>query len=155
MSWSELTFGKHKGKSLPQVIFTDPDWFFWAVEEGIFKGKGRLEAEAADLKKKSRFIKIPSKKDERLVADYFVHPPTGKFVRMDIVAADTPRHEGASPTIRKEVIDLSIPRQIAPYDKLGCGNLISNAKHALFGSSKRMTRQRCEAFFDDLSNFAQ
>jgi len=30
MAWSTLPFGKHKGKTLPQIVFADPDWFFWA-----------------------------------------------------------------------------------------------------------------------------
>jgi hypothetical protein len=154
MPWSTLKFGKHKGKSLPQVIFTDPDWFFWALEDGVFKGKGQLEREAADLSRKARSIRIPGKQGDQLVAEYFVHPPTGKFARVQIVTAETPKHEGSSPAIRKDVIDLSMPRQIAPYDKLGCKILISGVKHALFGnSSARMTRERCELFFDTPSNF--
>jgi hypothetical protein len=29
--WSVLDFGKHKGRTLPWVMFHDPDWFFWAT----------------------------------------------------------------------------------------------------------------------------
>jgi hypothetical protein len=153
MPWSELKFGKHTGRSLPQVIFRDPDWFFWACETSVFEGKGQLEREAAELNKKARSIRIPSKKGEQLVANYFVHPPTGKFGRMQIVASDTAAQD-SSPAIRKDVIDLSMPRQIAPYDKLGCRILISGAKRALFGSrSTRMTRERCEDFFNTPANF--
>lgn len=152
MPWSELRFGKHIGKSLPQVIFSDPDWFFWAVEDGVFKGP--TEREAADLSRKARSIRIPGKKGDQLVAEYFMHPPTGRFARMQIVTADTPKRQGSSPAIRKDVIDLSMPRQIAPYDKLGCKILISSVKHALFGNrSARMTRERCENFFETPSNF--
>jgi hypothetical protein len=35
--WIDLWFEKHKGKTLPQVMFTDPGWFFWARDEEIFK----------------------------------------------------------------------------------------------------------------------
>lgn len=35
MSWTALEFGRHTGRSLPQVMFADPDWFFWAVEAGV------------------------------------------------------------------------------------------------------------------------
>jgi len=44
MAWSILPFGKHKGKTLPQIVFTDPDWFFWAMEENVFKGPLKREA---------------------------------------------------------------------------------------------------------------
>ena len=39
MNWSTSYSGKSKGKSLPQVIFSDQDWFYWAVEAEIFEGK--------------------------------------------------------------------------------------------------------------------
>ncbi len=50
VAWSELTFGKHKGKTLPQVLFADPEYFFWAYEERVFKGG--LAAEAEELAKR-------------------------------------------------------------------------------------------------------
>ncbi len=154
MPWSILNFGKHKGKSLPQVLFTDPDWFFWAIEKGIFDGKGRLEREAEELNVRARAIRIPEGKGERLLAEYSIHPPTGKFGGMEIVPSTRPKHVGSTPTFRKEIIDLGIPREIAPYDKLGCKQLNSDVKYYLFGRHKaRMTKQRCEDFFDDDRNF--
>jgi len=36
MRWSTLKSGKYEGKTLPQVLFKDPDYFFWAIEEGVF-----------------------------------------------------------------------------------------------------------------------
>jgi hypothetical protein len=152
MAWSTLPFGKHKGKTLPQIVFTDPDWFFWAIEENVFKGQVRREAEIIDAR--ARAIRIPKNTAGDLEAEYLVHPPTGKFANMRIVPASQPLHQGSSPAFRKDVIDLSVPRNIAPYDKLGCWTLVSSAKYVLFGStSTRMTRQRCEVFFDNPANF--
>jgi hypothetical protein len=31
--WTIVDFSKHKGKSLPQIILHDPDWFFWAMKK--------------------------------------------------------------------------------------------------------------------------
>ncbi len=62
----QLEFGEHKGKSLPQVIFSDPDWFFWAYETRIFKGA--QEDEAREIYRKATSIKIPQKGPESLVA---------------------------------------------------------------------------------------
>jgi hypothetical protein len=60
-----------------------------------------------------------------------------------------------SSTFRLAVIDLGIPRRIKSYDKLGCKNMISSFKFALFGNgSARMSKRRCESFFDDAQNFA-
>jgi hypothetical protein len=57
--WSKLTFGKHDGKTLPQVILTDPDWFFWAIEKRVFDNWPALRVEANDILQKARRIKIP------------------------------------------------------------------------------------------------
>lgn len=153
MAWSVLAFGRHKGKTLPQVVFSDPDWFFWAIEEDIFKGKQRSEAERID--ERARAIRIPDNDKGKLKAEYILHSPTGKFGNMEIVPARRPLHEGSSSAFRMDVIDLSVPRSIARYDKLGCRTLLSSVKHVLFGSaSARMTQERCEAFFEDRDNFA-
>jgi hypothetical protein len=73
---------------------------------------------------------------------------------MEIVPASRPLHHGSSPAFRMDVIDLSVPRRIASYDKLGCKSLVTSAKYVLFGStSARMTKERYEAFFDDLTHF--
>jgi len=48
MTWPNLSFGKHIGKSLPQIVLSDPDWFFWAVEENIFR-EVRMQREAKDV----------------------------------------------------------------------------------------------------------
>jgi hypothetical protein len=152
MPWSIVNFGKYAGKTLPQIVFTDPDWFFWAVDEGVFKGS--LSREAKEIDARARAIRIPSNNAGNLLAEYAVHAPTGKFANVEIVPASRPPHQGSTPTFRKDVIDLSVPREIAPYDKLGCRNLISSVKLVLFGSkSARMTQERCGAFFDDLTKF--
>jgi hypothetical protein len=152
MPWSKLTFGKHLGKTLPQIIFTDPDWFFWAMDVDLFRGA--LKKEATILDAKARSIRIPNNEQGTLRAQYFIHIPTWKFGSMEIVPATQPEHRGASPTFRNSVIDLSVAHSIASYDKLGSSNLILSVKHELFGTTKiRMTKKRCEDFFDDDANF--
>jgi hypothetical protein len=39
--------GRHAGKTLPRILFTDPDWFFNAFEEDHFQQD--LDAEAKIL----------------------------------------------------------------------------------------------------------
>ena len=39
MKWTTLNFGKHAGLSLPQIILCDADWFFWALNKGVFWGR--------------------------------------------------------------------------------------------------------------------
>jgi hypothetical protein len=151
MTWAKLQFGKHKGKTLPQVLFTDPDWFFWAYdEEGV---RERLGAEGAELYRRATRILIPQEGPEELVAEYVIHPD-GTFADLNIIPKSRPAHEGGSPTVRYTYIDLSFPRRLRGYDKLGCKMLVAALKGVYFGDTKaRMTQQRCEKFFEDKKNF--
>lgn len=152
MSWTELSFGKHKGKTLPQVLFSDPDWFFWAVDEKtVFRAP--FVEEAQELHRKATHIKIRQEAPEELLAEYVIHP-SGAFTDLNFVPSSRPRHEGGSRTLRKNCIDLSLPRQFKGYDKLGCKMLVGALKHHYFGDSGyKMTRKRCEEFFDEDDNF--
>src|SRR5215469_1570395 len=53
--WIPLPFGKYTGLTLPQVLFTDPDYFFWV--KGVLKGA--LEIEAEQVARKACRIRIP------------------------------------------------------------------------------------------------
>src|SRR5580658_8082935 len=67
--WTQLPFGKHSGKILPQVLLTDPDWLYWAaVEKAIFWGP--LQQEAADLAAKAARIKIPRRDPKSWAVEY-------------------------------------------------------------------------------------
>ena len=155
MAWTKVRFRRHSGKTLPQILWSDPDWFFWAIEDDAFENKGVLQLEAQDLDYKARNIKIPNNDDGALVVEYFIHQPTGKFSHFEIVPADRPSHEGISRTFRTPLIDMSVPRRIAEYDKLGGKELISSLKFYIFGShSVRLTKKKCGDFFNDPSYFA-
>ncbi len=73
MAWTPLNFGKYKGKSLPQVLFADPDWFFWAVENAVFENRPGLKTEADDLNRKARNIRIPGSDGVRRLVEYVIH----------------------------------------------------------------------------------
>lgn len=162
MPWTKLTFGRYKGKTLPQILFRDPDWFFWAVEQDLFQKDVALKREATILHVRARSIRIPGKDGQEFVADYFMHPPTRKFDDMMIVPATRPQDHRKHLIWRKKVIDLAMAHLMGSYDKAGSAILLACAKRALVdklgGLTKterlpRMTKKRCEAFFDDPSNF--
>jgi hypothetical protein len=149
--WTVVDFGKYEGKTLPQIVLIDPDWFFWAVEEHIFNKSDELKAEANEIRRKATNIKIPS--GSRV--EYAIHPSAGELASVSVVPASTPQHHGSSPTLVAEVLDLSMARKIAPYDKLGGGIIVAAVKfHVLDGRKTRLTRERCERFFNDDTNFA-
>ena len=149
MAWTTVGIGKYKDKSLPQILFTDPDWFFSAYEEQIFQGFVKEEADA--IYRRATSIKVPQPGGERLVADYYMQHPTGKFDHLEIVPASQPKHKR---TVRKEVIDLKTAHDLAYRDKHGGRLLIADIKYHLFGDTKvKMTKAKCEEFFDHKENF--
>lgn len=155
-NWTVVNFGKYegKGKTLPQLVLTDPDWFFYLVAKGAFRGP--LEAEAAELSRRARSIRIPpDDKGAKRDAEYLIHAPTGKFGAIHLIPKTQSTHQGGSPVFcRLDHIDLSVPSRIKNYDKLGCKLLVDSLKEPLFGSSKaRITKKLAEEFFDNDSNF--
>lgn len=150
MAWSEIGFGKrHPRLTLPQIVFRDPDWFFWAIEDSVFRDKP-TRRQAEDIDYRARNIRIPDRFPNHIV-QYVVNQPTDKFQDMHIIPEDAHRYQGA---IYKDVIDLSTMREFSNYDKSGGTQLIKGAKYFLFGdASARMTKSRCESFFDEPDNF--
>jgi hypothetical protein len=158
MPWTPLNFGKHEGKTLPQVALTDPDWLFWACDEGVFSKFPALQHEADEVYRRAISICIPQTGNEELVAEYAVclglGGPLGKFTGIEVVPVSRPAHQGYTRTLRLPVFNLAVPRRIHPYDKSGGRQLVKTLKFYLFGDSNcRLTKQLCEEFFEDDSNF--
>lgn len=147
MSWTALPFSKeHKGRTLPQIVLMDPDWFFWAVEKGPFKDRyGVLGDEVDEILDKARRIKIPKAKPQKWRVEYAIQPVRGGLSGVEVVPASRPPHEGSTRTFRLGHFDLSVPYGISSYDKFGGRIMIRAIKFHVFGdSSYVLTRKRCE-----------
>jgi hypothetical protein len=110
-AWRTLRFGKHAGKSLPQVVLSDPDWFFWAIEEDIFRGP--LADEARDLAHKACHIKIPKPDPHNWRVGYLIEAD-GLIRGFEIVP-----NSRTNACSHGTFLDLSYPRRFKAYDKLG------------------------------------
>jgi hypothetical protein len=151
--WSVLKFGKFAGKTLPQIVLGDPDWFFWAMEEGLFWRL--MVSESEEINRKARGIALghgagPTAAGVPLVLDVVLDAGGGRVAAAFIVPEDTPQSG-----IRLDRIDLSIARWVCPRDKGGNQILLKVVKKHLFGPRARMTRARCDAFFSNGANFVQ
>jgi len=148
MKWTTIGFGKHKGKTLPEVIFDDPDWFFWAYEKDIFKGV--LAMEIREIYCRARVVRIPEQDGQRMLVEYRFDPNSGKFATMFLI----PDAIVFDRQVVSRVIDFYVPRSRSSYDKIGCKNLVFAFKHIFFGNqSHRLSKRACEDFFSDNSNF--
>jgi hypothetical protein len=152
MLWATLTFGRYEGKSLPQVILHDPDYFFWGIEKGIFDKDGFREA-AIILEGRACNVKIPKSKPEDWCILYHTDR-NGHFAGFDIVeVAEAPQLDSIE-MWQEDRLDLSVARRLKSYDKLGGKLLLRGFKYHFFGSENiRLTKQRCEEFFSDERNF--
>jgi len=150
--WSEIDFGKWtgKGKTLPQILVADPDWFFWAVENKAFKGSAARQAEI--LARRARAIKIPASYIKTHCVQHWL-TPTGKYARFDLIDKSQGDHHGSSTEVRRDTLNLEFPRRISSYDKTGCKLMMASFKKYWF-EGKTFTKDRVEKFFDDQNNFS-
>jgi hypothetical protein len=151
MSWTKVTFGRHEGKTLPEIALNDPDYFFGEIEKDTFNN-GQLANEARKINYRARNIKIPQKNGlGKRVAVYTIDYSTRRFGRMHIVPASDNKYRGS---LRKDTIDLSVPRGISKYDKQGYERMIKEIKKTIFENENiELTKNISEDFFDDDSNF--
>ena len=150
MRWVTLDFGKHSGKTLPQIILSDADWFFWALNKGVFTG--RLASEAAKVEQRARAIKIPKRHPKRWQVEYS-YDDTGGFRGFQFVKVDMPWPYGFRSIRRLPYLDLSYVRRGKEYDKRGCRNLLRDFRHHFVGDNTRLTKRRCQQFFSNKRNF--
>lgn len=151
--WSEVSIGKwrNKSKTLPQILVADPDWFFWAIEENIFQTNHYLKKEAQTLNLRARSIIVPEKYAPKDTISYKLMPD-GKFAGIELIPSTQPRHIGSSTEIRTKNLDLSKPRSIKKYDKLGSKLIMKSFKYYWF-ENKSFSRNKVESFFSNYENF--
>ena len=158
-SWTELSFGQYQGKTLPQILFSDPDYFFHLYEksEGFWRSpQPTLAEEAKTVCDRATHIRIPGNENRRLVAEYIYDPRTRKFDHLDIIEAGDVNFDGYGATFRLPYLSLSVAHHLCPYDKLGSKRLVRQVKSIIFiKANLKMTRRRCEEFFEDETNFFQ
>ena len=153
MDWTILNFGKHKGKTLPQVMFIDPDWFFWAYKNSVFKNMGNIETEAKNILAKAMAIRIPEINGKKYFVRYKLHKPRNKFANLELILADYYNYLTNKPNLVFDRINMQFPLTLKQYDKSGFKRLLYDMKKILFGSIVRMTKNKCEEFFSNDANF--
>jgi hypothetical protein len=151
MSWTMLPFGRYRGKTLPEIIMRDLDWFFWVLP----KLYGRLGTEARDLARKARAIKIPRRHGKKLEVEYRYELDNEtefgrRFCGFAFVKAESWHSRWAT---RLPYLDLALPLGRKRYDKRAGRILIRDFRLHYFGKHKRLTKHRCEEFFSNDANF--
>jgi hypothetical protein len=151
MSWSVVPFGKYRGKTLPEIIVRDLDWFFWVLP----KLYGRLETEARDLARKVSAIKIPKGHGKKLEVEYRYEFDSGSVLGRRFCGFSFVKGEAWQSrwTTRLPYLDLWLPLRGKKYDKRAGHIVIRDFRLNYFGKHKRLTKERCEKFFSNERNF--
>jgi hypothetical protein len=151
MSWSVVPFGRYSGKTLPEIIVRDLDWFFWVLP----KLYGKLETEARDLARKVSAIKIPKELGKKLEVEYRYEFDSGSVLGRRFCGFSFVKGEAWQSrwTTRLPYLDLSFPLRGKTYNKRAGRILIRDFRSHYFGKHKRLTKRRCEAFFSNDKNF--
>jgi hypothetical protein len=154
LRWNNMGFGKYPGKTLPQLLLNDPDYFFWAIENHVFINKPHLKEQAEILDRRARSVKIPVNENNKLQVEHIISPVNYSYARFDIEPSSKPVHRGGSPAYRSKYVDFSAPKQFRGYDKAGYKLFISSFKqHILKNRNARLTKKVCEEFFSNPGNF--
>jgi hypothetical protein len=149
MIWSKLNFGKNVGRTLPQVVLSDPNWFFWAHRKGIFYG--RLAIEAKIVAARATHIRIPKPHRKRWQVEYH-WDREGRFLGFDFVKTKSSFYHPLFN--RLPHLDLAYIRRGSVHDIRDCRQLIRDFRYLYF-EGLNLTKGRCEEFFEADENFAK
>jgi hypothetical protein len=144
MTWTPLPFGKNKGKTLPQVICSDPSWFLWAIRDNILKY--RHAHEGAILYRRIQAIMIPKQRPQKWAVEHRFDRD-GRYEGFYIVRKN--EHPHSKYNSRSPCLDLTL---VDARRKREWRRLTRDLRRYYFGG-KKMTKIRCGQFFRDESHF--
>jgi hypothetical protein len=145
MSWSVVPFGRYRGKTLPEIIMLDLDWFF-GYFQSFTAGSGQRPVTWRERPAPSKF-----QKGNRLKLEVeYRFDVDNRFCGFAFVKAESWHSRW---TMRLSHLDLAWPLRGKKYNKQASRILIRDFRLSYFGKHKRLTKQRCEEFFSNDKNF--
>ncbi len=146
LRWTIVPFRKYEGKTLPEIIVRDLDWFFWVLP----KLYGKLADDAQELARKARGIKIPKSDKGKLMSNISLKWDQGSAVFRSLKQIG---QKYSRWTTRLPYLDLSWPLRRKKYDKRAGCIMMRDFRINYFGKHKRLTKARCEELFSNDRNF--
>ena len=115
--WERLTFGMYVGKTLPEIVFEDPDWFFWGLEENIFPIGQPLRNQALEILYKTKFVKIPPLYGESRLAAYHFHEGNMFFSHIEFPTKRSIDPADDESSVIMDVLDFGLIRSRQKFAK--------------------------------------
>jgi hypothetical protein len=167
MEWKKVNFGtkeKVKGKTLPQIIFIDPDWFYTQYEYPDSYLRKVFGVQAEMIYQKSRNIK--PKNNHYIKYFLFCDGTSDGFTPISKEDAETKFKECIETDIYCQDIefldvqqfkilkrlDIRYPKDLKNYDKKSYKIFIDEVKEYL-NLGKRISEEKAIEFFENDDNF--
>lgn len=167
MKWDKVNFGtvkKIQDKTLPQIMFVDPDWFFYQYERENSYLRKKFGQQADFVYKRARNIK--PKEGHYIKHFLFCDYTSDGFSPISIENAETKFSEYIETGISCQDldfldtqqffilkrIDLRFPKGLRQYDKKSCKIFVDELKEYL-SLGKRITELKAIEFFENDDNF--
>jgi hypothetical protein len=153
INWTTIRFGRFKdaGMSPPQVLLSDPDYFYWALRGGAFKG--RQAYQAAFLSIRASQIRPPRPNSSEFQFAILLDESCS-LSEIRLVRKSEPISTSLIVLRRSALLDLSIVKLFPSAQKVSGEKIVAFLKKEFFADSfGELDRRSCEAFFEDDSHF--
>jgi hypothetical protein len=151
VNWTPLPDGKHAGKTLPEVMLSDPDFVFRALEAGEFSGD--MLDQATEVCRRATRIWASLDEPRGVTVFYSLHAYyPDHFNGYSVLSKKDSKHRRYAKfsAAQTPYFDLSMPRRIAPSDRDATAVVLGGVKLLHFGDpNAALTREQAERFFSD------
>jgi len=129
--WLPLKFGKHAGKTLPELMFIDPGYFYWALSEQVFPAKYVEQATIVNCRMKHMLPPRPKPDKWEFLIDLDAKKEFRDFEIVKLGSGDHGSERGRF-RFRTQHLDLSI---VAGRPRAVCQKMISRIKAEFFSEA--------------------
>lgn len=167
MNWSKINFGTNKkvlNKTLPQIMFIEPDWFYTQYEYKDSFLRKKFAKEAEMIYKRSRTLKPLN--GHYIKYFLFCDGTSDGFSPISIQEAETKFKEcietgnycqdigmfDSQQFMIMKRLDMRYPKFLQNYDKKSYKIFLNEIKEYL-SLSKRITEEKAIEFFENDDNF--
>lgn len=151
MNWDTINFGSHCSRTLPEIMFKNPDWLYWAADNpNIRQRLNRRELHR--IRARSDRIRIPCRADQPMAVRY-KFDLDGTLVSVELVPREGCGLDSGK-ILTSTAIDMSLIHWVKLRGRVNTRKFMAWTRWILLGTKSRdVDRGTCEAFFDDDSNF--
>jgi hypothetical protein len=152
MEWTGVPQKKHKGKTLPQIAFHDPYYLMWLITEATLYGPLVLEADKMRRRVSRIILKGRKRRSYEFAWDFDPWEFRGVYVALPVPPKTRQPRDGE----RTQFLDLGMLKSHGRFAKADYKLFRAQIIEILFGDpSRKMTKKRCEGFFNNPRNFGR